>query len=111
MRMSKHWILAFAVGAASTAILGSIGGAAAQVYPSRPITMIVPFPAGGPTDTIGRIMAEGMRVRLGQSVIVENVGGAAGSIAVGRATRAAPDGYTLSLGSLSTHVLNGAVYT
>jgi tripartite-type tricarboxylate transporter receptor subunit TctC len=91
--------------------LGLIGGAAAQVYPSRPITMIVPFPAGGPTDTIGRIMAEGMRVRLGQSVIIENVGGAAGSIAVGRAARAAPDGYTLSLGSLSTHVLNGAVYT
>jgi tripartite-type tricarboxylate transporter receptor subunit TctC len=90
---------------------GAIGGAAAQVYPSRPITMVVPFPAGGSTDTIGRIMAEGMRASLGQTVIIENVGGASGSIGVGRVARAAPDGYTLSLGSWPTHVLNAAIFT
>ena len=89
----------------------TIGSAAAQVYPSRPITMVVPFPAGGSTDTIGRIMAEGMRGPLGQSVIVENVGGASGNIAVGRVARAAPDGYTLVLGSWPTHVLNAAIFT
>src|SRR5262245_3692598 len=83
----------------------------AQVYPSRPITMIVPFSAGGPTDTIGRIFAERIRASLGQTVIVENVTGAAGSIGVGRAARAAPDGYTLSIGHWSTHVVNGAVYS
>ena len=79
----------------------TIGGAAAQVYPSRPITMVVPFPAGGSTDTIGRIMAERMRGSLGQPVIIENVAGASGSIGVGRVARAAPDGYTLVLGSLA----------
>jgi len=87
------------------------GSAAAQVYPSRPITMIVPFAVGGSTDAIGRIMAEGMRIRLGQPVIVENVSGASGSIATGRVVRAASDGYTLSLGTLSTHVINGASFT
>ena len=85
-------------------------GATAQTYPSRPITIVVPFSAGGPTDTIGRIMAERMRVPLGQTVIVENVTGAAGSIGVGRVARAAPDGYTLSIGHWSTHVVNGAIY-
>jgi len=70
----------------------------------------VPFSAGGPTDTIGRIMAERMRGPLGQTVIVENVTGAAGSIGVGRVARAAPDGYTLSIGHWSTHVVNGAIY-
>jgi len=73
--------------------------------------MIVPFPAGGPTDTIGRIVAEGMRVSLRQPVIVENVTGAGGTIGVGRVARAVPDGYTLSVGFLGTHVLNGAIYT
>src|SRR5262245_9824114 len=101
--------------AATTAVFATLlwpfGSATAQIYPSRPITMIVPFPAGGPTDVIGRIVAEGMRARMGQPVVIENVGGGAGSIAVGRAARATPDGYTLSLGSLGTHVLNGAVYT
>lgn len=84
--------------------------AMAQVYPSRPITLIVPFPAGGPADAIGRIVAEGMQASLGRPVVVENVGGASGSIGVGRAARALPDGYTLSLGSWPTHVVNGAVY-
>jgi len=81
----------------------------AQVYPSRPVTMVVPFAAGGSSDTIGRIMADGMRGPLGQTVIIENVGGAAGNIGVGRVARAAPDGYTLSLGSWPTHVLNAAI--
>jgi tripartite-type tricarboxylate transporter receptor subunit TctC len=82
----------------------------AQTFPSRPITVIVPFPPGGPVDTIGRILAERMRTFLGQPVLIENVGGAAGSIGVARASRAAPDGYTLSLGNWATHVVNGAVY-
>src|SRR5215471_16864899 len=82
----------------------------AQTYPMRPITLIVPFAAGGPTDTIARIVAEGMRPSLGQPIIIENVGGADGTLAVGRAARAAPDGYTLSIGNVATHVLNGAAY-
>ena len=91
-------------------LLQVIGTASAQNYPSRPITMVVPFSAGGPTDTIARIMAERMRGPLGQTVIIENVTGAAGSIGVGRVARAAPDGYTLSIGHWSTHVVNGAIY-
>ena len=89
---------------------GGIAAASAQVYPSRPITMVVPFAAGGPVDTVARILSEPMRVTLGQSIIVENVTGAAGSIGVGRVARAAPDGYTLSIGHWSTHVVNGAIY-
>ena len=89
---------------------GGIAAAPAQVYPSRPITMIVPFAAGGPVDTVARILSEPMRATLGQSIIVENVTGAAGSIGVGRVARAAPDGYTLSIGHWSTHVVNGAIY-
>jgi len=84
--------------------------ALSQAFPSRPVTIIVPFPAGGPVDTIGRIIAERMRTFLGQPVLIENVGGAAGSIGVGRAARAAPDGYTLSLGNWATHVVNSAIY-
>ena len=84
--------------------------ALSQGFPSRPVTIIVPFPAGGPVDTIGRIIAERMRTFLGQPVLIENVGGAAGSIGVGRAARAAPDGYTLSLGNWATHVVNSAIY-
>src|SRR3954464_3047240 len=86
------------------------GAVQAQPYPSRPITMVVPFAAGGPTDTLARIVAERMRQSLGQTVIVENTTGAAGSIAVGRVVRAAPDGYTLGIGHWSTHVVNGAIY-
>jgi tripartite-type tricarboxylate transporter receptor subunit TctC len=84
--------------------------ARAQGTSSRPITVVVPFPAGGPSDTVGRILAEKMRVTLGQPVIVENVGGAAGSIGTGRVARAAPDGHTLVLGYWGTHVVNGAIY-
>src|SRR5271154_6449895 len=86
------------------------GGAGAQPYPARPVTLVVPFAAGGPTDTITRIVAERMRGSLGQTVIIENVTGADGSIGVGRVARATPDGYTLSIGQWSTHVLNGAAY-
>ena len=85
-------------------------GASAQTYPTRAISMVVPFSAGGPTDTIARILADGMRPTLGQSVIVENITGAAGSIGVGRVARAAPDGYTIGIGHWSTHVVNAAVY-
>jgi tripartite-type tricarboxylate transporter receptor subunit TctC len=99
------------VGFAIAAALNSPGSADAQTYPSRPITMIVPFAAGGPTDRIGRIVAEGMRASLGQPIVIEDVTGAAGTIGVGRAVRAAPDGYTLSMGMWATHVLNGAVFT
>jgi tripartite-type tricarboxylate transporter receptor subunit TctC len=83
----------------------------ASQYPSRPLTMIVPFPAGGTSDPLARILAEGVQSALGQSVIVENVSGAGGSIGVGRAARAPPDGYTVVLGGLPTHVFNGAAYT
>jgi tripartite-type tricarboxylate transporter receptor subunit TctC len=96
--------------AGMVAVAAITGNAAAQPYPSRPITMIVAFAAGGSGDTIARIVAERMRGSLRQPVIIENVGGASGSIGVGRVARAAPDGYTLSFGNWPTHVLNGAVY-
>src|ERR1700759_3679085 len=82
----------------------------AQQFPSRPITMVVPYPAGGPADAIARIVGERMRVSLGQPIIVENVSGAGGTIGVSRVARAAPDGYTLSIGQLNSHVFSGAVY-
>jgi tripartite-type tricarboxylate transporter receptor subunit TctC len=96
--------------AAMLAIAASVTSAAAQNYPSRQISIIVPFAAGGPTDTIARIMAQAMGVALGQTVIVENTTGAAGSIGVARVARAAPDGYTIGIGHWSTHVVNAAVY-
>jgi len=83
------------------------GAAAAQQFPSRPITLIVPFPPGGSTDTAARILADRMRPALGQTVVVENVGGAGGTIGVGRLARSAPDGYTIDIGQWDTHV--GAV--
>ena len=84
--------------------------AAAQNYPTRAMTMIVPFPAGGATDTLARFLAEKMRAVLGQPVIIENVAGAAGSLGVGRAVRSAADGYTLSIGTSTTHMLTGGLY-
>ena len=83
---------------------------AAQTYPSRPVTVVVPFPAGGPSDTLVRILGEHMRGTLGQPIVVENVAGASGSIGAGRVARAEPDGHTLILGSWVTHVVNAAVY-
>ena len=82
----------------------------AQSYPVRPIALIVPYSAGGPTDTLGRIVGEHMRGSLGQSIVVENVTGAGGTIGVGRVARAAPDGYTVGIGQVSTNGFNGAVY-
>jgi tripartite-type tricarboxylate transporter receptor subunit TctC len=90
---------------------GATGSACAQVYPSRPITLVVPFAAGGPSDAVGRIMAEGMRGSLGQPVTIENVAGAGGSIGTGRVARAAPDGYTILVGLWGTHVVNPVIYT
>jgi len=86
------------------------GVAAAETYPSRPITLMVPFAPGGLADVTGRIMAEGMRTSLGQTIVIENVGGANGSIGTGRVARAEPDGYTIVLGIWNTHVSNGATY-
>jgi tripartite-type tricarboxylate transporter receptor subunit TctC len=95
---------------AIAAALATAPDASADTFPSRPITIVVPFPAGGPTDTVARILAEPMRVALGQAIIIENVTGAAGTIGTGNVARAAPTGYTLSVGFLGTHVLNGALY-
>src|SRR5262245_27205715 len=92
------------IGTLALALLAGIGNAAAQSYPSRQITLIVPFPPGGSTDVTARIMAEKMRPILGQPIIIENVGGAGGTIGVGRLARAAPDGYTIDIGQWDTHV-------
>ena len=91
--------------------LSELGGAAAQTYPTRPITMIVPLAAGGPTDTLARILAEHMSRSLGQPILIENITGASATIGVGKAARAAADGYTLTIGNWFTHVLNGAIYS
>ena len=99
-----------ALALAALAIAGAVP-ATAQPFPARPLNMIVPFAPGGPTDTIGRIIAERVRAPLGQPVIIENVTGAGGSIGVGRVVRAAPDGYTISIGNSSSHVFNGAIYS
>jgi len=104
----RRRILRLAAGAAALPAISRMSWA--QAYPTRPITMVVPFAPGGGSDMIGRIMINRMRVSLGQPVIIENVSGANGSIAVGRVARAAPDGYTLVIGNWQTHVANGAVY-
>lgn len=102
--MRKHSALAVVLLAAATV------AAQAQTFPSKPITIIVPFAAGGPTDTLARVLGERMRVSLGQTILVENVTGAGGTIGVTRAVRAPADGYTVSIGHLGTHVVNGAIY-
>ena len=94
--------------AVALAAISIVGGADAQNYPSRPVTVIVPFPAGGSTGALARILIEPMQAALGQSIIIENIGGAGGSIGVGRVARASPDGYTVSLSHSGTHVFNGA---
>jgi tripartite-type tricarboxylate transporter receptor subunit TctC len=101
------WSFALAFSAA----LAAVSPAPAQVYPSRPITIVIPFPPGGLFDSIGRTLAEHMKGSLGQPIILENVGGANGSIGVGRVARASPDGYALSLGYWGTHVINASLYT
>jgi tripartite-type tricarboxylate transporter receptor subunit TctC len=109
MKHPRRTFLQFPVAAVAAPAFSRI--AWAQTYPTRPITMIVPLAAGGPTDVVARLLAERMRGALGQPIIIENVTGAEGSIGVGRAVRARPDGYTLDLGSIATHVLNGAFYS
>ena len=99
-----------AITAALVAALSCIPMAQAQSWPSRPVTIVVPFAPGGPTDVIARALGQQMRGTLGQSVIIENTAGANGNIGVARVARAAPDGYTISIGHWSTHVVNGAVY-
>jgi tripartite-type tricarboxylate transporter receptor subunit TctC len=99
------------LGAIGAALVTLSHAATAQSYPTRPITIIVPYPPGGPTDTISRLVAEHMRQVLGQAIIIENVGGAGGSVGVGRAARAAPDGYTISAGQWNTHVVNAVIYS
>ena len=91
------------------ALLAGFAGAQAQTDPSKPITIVVPFPAGGSTGAMARILLEPLQAALGQTIIIENIGGAGGSIGVGRVARAAPDGYTVSFSHMQTHVLNGAV--
>src|SRR5437016_4952528 len=109
MKLLRRTFLHLATG---TAVLPAVSRVAkAQAYPSRPITMVVPFAAGGAADVIARTIAEAMRASLGQPVIIENVTGAAGTIGVGRVVRAAPDGYTLVAGNWNTHVANGALYS
>jgi tripartite-type tricarboxylate transporter receptor subunit TctC len=99
----RTWLIAAILAAGVT-------HAVAQSYPSRPITMIAPFPAGGPADSIARIIAEPMREALGQPVVIENVPGAGGNLGVGRLVRAEPDGYTIGIGQWSTHVVNPVTY-
>src|SRR6185295_2793326 len=100
----------FDLAASIVAVLIASPNAQAEGYPARPIALIVPYSAGGPADTLGRVLGEAMRAWLGQPIVIENVGGANGSIAVGRVARAAPDGYTVSLGLWNTHVSNSALY-
>jgi tripartite-type tricarboxylate transporter receptor subunit TctC len=102
-------LIVFALAAAVYGTSG-LNTALSQAYPSRPITLIVPYPAGGPTDSLARLLTEHMRVSLGQSIVIENVTGAGGSIGVGRVARAAPDGYTFGIGQVSSNTFNGAVY-
>jgi tripartite-type tricarboxylate transporter receptor subunit TctC len=92
------------------ALTASIASASAQNFPTRPVTIVVPFAAGGPADAMARVIGDRMRNSLGQQVIIENVAGAGGSTGVGRVVRAPPDGYTVSIGHWSTHVVNGAIY-
>ena len=108
MKLPRRSFLHLKAGAAAVPAMSHIAGA--QTYPSRSISMVVPFAAGGPVDTLARIVAERMRTSLGQPVVIENVTGAGGSIGAGRVARAVPDGYTLIIGIWTTHVVNGAIY-
>src|SRR5262252_4242613 len=95
---------------AAATVVASLASAAADIYPSRTVTIVVPFAAGGPTDSLARLIADRMRKPLGRSVIVENVTGAGGTLGVAHVVRAKPDGYTVGIGNWSTHVVNGAIY-
>lgn len=108
MNLHRRQFMQFAAGAAALPVLPRMAGA--QAFPSRPITIVVPVPAGGALDTNARLVASGMSAALGQTVVIENVTGASGSIGTGKVARSAPDGYTLIYGANVTHVLNAAVY-
>jgi tripartite-type tricarboxylate transporter receptor subunit TctC len=108
MNLRRRRFLRLAAGVAAWPAVSRI--AFAQAYPTRPITLIVPLPPGGGVDALARILAEAMRKSLGQSIVIENVSGASGSIGVGRVARAAPDGYTLGIGTGAQYVNNGAIY-
>jgi tripartite-type tricarboxylate transporter receptor subunit TctC len=108
INIHRRELLPVAAGAAASLFAPKM--AKAESYPSRPITMVVPFAAGGGTDVVARILGDRMKDSLGQPIVIENVSGAAGAIGVGRVVRAAADGYTLSIGTLTTHVLIGALY-
>jgi len=108
MKPSRRQFLHLAAGAAAQPAMRD---AKAQAYPARPITIIVPFPAGGPLDSVGRVLADRMKASLRQPIIIENVAGADGSIGTRRAAHARPDGYTIGLGAMATHVMNGAFYS
>ena len=92
-------------------LVASVAVVVAETFPSRPITVVVPFPAGGPTDALGRVVADRMKRALNQSVIIENVTGAAGTIGAAHVAHSAPDGYTTILGHWQTHVVNGATFS
>jgi tripartite-type tricarboxylate transporter receptor subunit TctC len=109
MKIRRRQFLQLAAGAAALPTLPRIGSAQAA-YPNKTITLIVPYAAGGPTDSIARVLAERMRVTLGQTVVVENTTGAGGTIAVGRLARSTPDGYTIGIGQNGSHVVTGATY-
>src|SRR5262249_5007620 len=108
MKLPRRQFLHPAAGADALPAVSRI--ASAQAYPSRPITIVAPFPAGGATDIVSRTLAEGMKAPLGQTILVENVTGASGTIGSGRVVRAEPDGYTLVIGQWSSHVGAGALY-
>jgi tripartite-type tricarboxylate transporter receptor subunit TctC len=108
VELPRRRLLSLAAGALALPTVSRI--ARAEIYPSRPVTIIVPVPPGGVADPIARILADHLTVTLGQPVVVENVSGAGGSIGVGRAARAAPDGYTVSIGNWLSHVGASAVY-
>jgi tripartite-type tricarboxylate transporter receptor subunit TctC len=106
MQVRAALLTAFALGGVVTA---PSGAATAQNFPARPVTVVVPFPAGGPLDVLARVVGERMRQSLGQPLVIENVSGGGGTVGLGRVVRATPDGHTLSFGFLGTHVLNGAI--
>ena len=106
MRMSDRKTLLWVV---ALGLLG-IGGAVAQTYPSRPITIIAPFPPGGPSDALARILSGPLEAALGQPIVIENVGGAGGTIGAARVARAEPDGYTVLIGQWGTQVVNPVTY-
>ena len=109
MKLLRRSFLQLAASAVALPAVPHIASAQSP-YPSKPITIVVPYAPGGPTDTIARIMAERLRVSLGQTVIIENTTGAGGTIAVARVARAAPDGYTIGIGQNGSHVVTGATY-